>query len=285
MAQFSGVYPAPALAVASCGILSVANCKEHTHAKYDERWERGFSYKFNSRPTVRIVTVNDQETDGSGEIHATSVSTPRYGEYIPFFIEVEDFRSAFDVLAEDRFELVLTQLEAASQKAVERELWTGTAARAENNGNIYLTKTGGATVITTGSSYTPQQALARLEQAIISSPTGAPSVIHMTRDVATMLGTSLEYKDGCVCTRLGTQVVVGLGYSGTGPIGHANVSETWMFATGPIDVHLGKCTLVDDRLSAGFSGSLNDMRIKAFRTAAVYFDPSVFYTVRVNTFG
>ena len=51
------------------------------------------------------------------------------------------------------------------------------------------------------------------------------------------------------------------------------------------DVHLGKCTLVDDRLSAGFSGSLNDMRIKAFRTAAVYFDPSVFYTVRVNTFG
>ncbi len=286
MAQFKGVYPAPALIQAPGGILSVATCMEHTNAKYDVRWERGFSYKFNSRPTVRLLSVNDAATNEDGTIYTAAVTTPRYGEYIPFYIEVEDFRSAFDVLAEDRFALVLEQLEAATQRALERELWTGSTAKAENNGNIYLTKANGAAIVDSGNQHTPQAALARLEQAMTASPVGAPGVIHMTRNVATMLGTSLEYYDeGKICTRLGTQVIAGLGYTGVGPTGHEHSQSTWMYGTGPVDVHLGKCTLVDDRLSAGFNGALNDMRIKAFRSAAVYFDPSVFHAVRVHTFG
>jgi hypothetical protein len=54
-----------------------------------------------------------------------------------------------------------------------------------------------------------------------------------------------------------------------------------MFATGPLDIHLGKVEVINDNLAQGVDASINDMRIKAVRPAAVYFDPSCHYTMRV----
>ena len=286
---FRGIYPAPDLTHAPCGLLSVARVMTHGAAEYDERWVRGFSYEFYSQPEVELFTVNDATVTGG--VSGTS-SLPRFKEYNPFFIQVTDTRSAFGLNGEDRFEIAKKQLEAATQKAVELELWEGVAALAETNGNDFLRQSGAASVVNNGA-LAPATALMLLEQAISSSPAGTNGVIHMTRDVASILGSRLIYspadggKTGKAMTRLGTEVVIGSGYTGAGRIDDthatASASNKWMFATGPIDVHLSKPEVVNENLGQGFTASTNtnDLTVKAVRAAAVYFDPSIYYTVRL----
>ena len=286
---FRGIYPAPDLTHAPCGLLSVARVMTHGAAEYDERWVRGFSYEFYSQPEVELFTVNDAVVTGG--VSGTS-SLPRFKEYDPFFIQVTDTRSAFGLNGEDRFEIAKKQLEAATQKAVELELWEGVASLAETNGNDFLRESGAATVVNSGA-LAPATALMLLEQAISSSPAGSNGVIHMTRDVASILGSRLIYspadggKTGKAMTRLGTEVVIGSGYTGAGRIGDSNTtasaSNKWMFATGPIDVHLSKPEVVNENLGQGFTATTNtnDLTVKAVRAAAVYFDPSIHYTVRL----
>lgn len=286
---FRGIYPAPKLVPSPVGLFSVADVMTHTAREYDERWVRGFSHEFDSRPTVRLLTVNDETVTG-GEIYDGSHGS-NYEDYTPFFIEVEDLSSAFGLPGEDRFSKVLAQLEAASQKAVELELWDGVAAQGEATGNPYLTKTGAATEVSNGV-HNASEALYLLEGALANSPVGANGVIHMTRDVASLLGSRLVYVPGSddkkarVMTRLGTDVVIGSGYSGNGPVGDgaatASLTNKWMFATGPVSVHLSKPEVVNDSLAQGANVSINDMLIKAVRAAAVYFDPSCHYSAQIT---
>ena len=283
---FRGVYDAPEIKPTSCGLLSVARVMTHTAAKYDERWIRGFSYIYDTEATVRLLTTQDDVVSG-GEL-SNSEGVASYKDYEPFSIEVEDFSSTFGLLGDDRIKMIKKQLEAVTQKAVERELWDGLAATAASNDNIFLANA--AQVVHAGA-HEAYMALYHLEQAISDSPTGEQGVLHMTRDVASVLGSRLVYgktEDGFfVQTRLGTPVVVGSGYSGNGPVDDANaaasISNKWMYATGPVDVHLGKVEVVNENLGQGFDVSmgLNNMRLKAVRPAAAYFDPSIHYTVRV----
>jgi hypothetical protein len=261
----------------------------HGGAEYDERWVRGFSYEFASQPEVELFTVNDETITGG--VVGTS-PLPQFKDYDPFFIQVTDTRSSFGLNGEDRFKLALTQLEVATQKAIELELWEGIASIAETNGNDFLRKSGSATVVNTGA-LAPSTALMLLEQAISSSPAGINGVIHMTRDVASILGSRLIYspadggKTGKAITRLGTEVVIGSGYTGAGRLSDSNTtasaSNKWMFATGSIDVHLSKPEVVNQNLGQGYtvSANTNDLTVKAVRAAAVYFDPSIHYTVRL----
>ena len=286
---FRGIYPSPDLIHAPCGILSVARVMSHSSKDYDERWIRGFSYEFDSQPEVALFTVND------AVISAPTVGTstiPQYKEYVPFFVQVTDTRSGFGLTGEDRFAVAIKQLEAATQKALEHEFWEGHAARAESTANDFLKKSGGATVVNSGA-LAPATALMLLEEAITDSPAGTNAVIHMTRDVASILGSRIIYspadggKTGKAITRLGTEVVIGSGYTGNGRLGDANTnasaSNKWMYATGALDVHLSKPEVVNDNLGQGFTASTNNntITIKAVRAAAVYFDPSIYYTVRL----
>jgi hypothetical protein len=285
---FRGYFPPPELTPTSCGLLSVARVERHSGREYDERWIRGFDYEFDTLPTVRLLTTND-EVVSNGTLYDGTRST-RYLTYIPFFIEVEDFRSTFDLTGEDRFKRVKKQLEAATQKAVETELWDGRAALGDNNANLFLSKASAATEAASGA-YPPAIALEYLEQSIANSPTGERGMIHMTRDVASALGSRILYKEeseskGYLITRLGTPVVIGSGYSGNGPIGAtgaaASATNKWMYATNHVQVNLGKVEVVNDNLGQGVDATINDMRIKAYRPAAVTFDPSIHYTVRVT---
>jgi hypothetical protein len=285
---FKGYFPPPELTPADCGLLSVATVETHSGREYDERWVRGFDYEFDTLPTVRLLTTNDETVTG-GELY-DGTRSDRYNTYIPFFVEVEDFRSTFDLPGEDRFKRVKKQIEAATQKAVEVEMWDGKTALGDGNDNVFLSKSATATIAETGA-FAPHIALMYLEEAIAASPTGENAIIHMTRDVASYLSSSIlhketEEKGPHLITRLGTPIVIGSGYSGNGPIGNANAAASttnkWMYATGQVQVHLGKAEIVNDNLSQGVDAAVNDMKIKAYRPAAVYFDPSIHYTVRVT---
>jgi hypothetical protein len=87
-------------------------------------------------------------------------------------------------------------------------------------------------------------------------------------------------------TRLGTKVIIGMGYTGNGPneLGGTEASATnrWMFATGKPTVHLGKIEVVPEEISEGTDTEVNDVRIKAYRPAAVTRDPSTHFAMRVT---
>jgi hypothetical protein len=283
---FRGVYDAPEITPTPCGLLSVARVTTHTSRAYDERWIRGFSYIYDTEGTLRLLTTND-ELVTDGELF-DSEGLERYKDYEPFFIEVEDFSSTFGLLGVDRIAKIKKQLAAGTQKAVEKELWDGVTATAASNTNIFLAS-GDAEVVHTGA-HDSYIALYYLEQAIADSPLGEQGVIHMTRDVASVLGSRITFGKGedgkfFTQTRLGTPVIIGSGYSGNGPVGdenaEASISNKWMYATGPIEVHLGKIEVVNENLGQGVDASINDMRLKATRPAAAYFDPSIHYAVRV----
>lgn len=286
---FRGAFPPPELTPASCGLLGVAEVDKHTAREYDERWIRGFDYEFDSRPTIQLSTINDAVVT-NGELF-NGEGLDQYLRYVPFMIQVESFESTFGIPGEDRFAKVKKQLDAVTQKALEVELWDGRAALGATNGNLFLSKASAATILESGTAFPPAVGLYLLEQAIADSPTGEGGIIHMTRDAASILGSRLLYKDesnndGHLMTRLGTPVVIGSGYSGAGPIGETNAAASatnkWMYATGRVDVHLGKAEVVNENLGQGVDASINNMRIKAYRPAAVFFDPSIHYTVRVT---
>ena len=300
MAQFRGVYPAGELTPAPCGILSVARVTEHTGRDYDERWVRGFDQEFDSMPSfARLLTVNDSVV-ADGEL-TDNQADARHLNYRPFYIDVEDFASTFSLPGEDRFARVVKELNAVTQKALELEYWDGKAAQGlistspdvydAGEDNMYLSKTGASTVPVAGA-FSPSIALMYLEQAIAGSPTGENGVIHMTRDLASNLGSRLIYKkgedegSGRAMTRLGTHVVIGSGYSGSGPIGAtgaaASATNKWMYATGQVNVHLGKIEIVNENLAQGADVTINNMRIKAYRPAAVFSDPSMHFAMRVT---
>jgi hypothetical protein len=61
-------------------------------------------------------------------------------------------------------------------------------------------------------------------------------------------------------------------------------STKWMYATGTVKTYLGKVDVVNDNLAQAYdvSGNQNDMKLKAIRPAAVYFDTSIHLAVRVD---
>jgi hypothetical protein len=354
---FRGIYPALDLVPLEFGLFSAALVTDN---QTDEQWVRGFSFEFDSRPTVRLVNISGAEAhemfDGTG--------LSRFREVESFYIEVEDFRSTFNAVGEDRFARVLKQLEAATQKAVEREFWNGYVARSEPNANEYLTKAGLATLAADApaTAVSPARGIALLEWALSSSPVGEQGLLHITRDIAASLGSNwllMRVEDDRgkfhVETVNGTTTVSGAGYTGDGPIvavtnvthggGKATVTTSaahnlvvgetvrmtgltapfsgefevtdvdsttafkyavaaggapadvtgfaqmvgtqdvkWIYASGKVGVLLGESEVVNESLAQGYdvSGNQNDLRIKAQRPAAVYFDPATTYAVKVD---
>lgn len=64
----------------------------------------------------------------------------------------------------------------------------------------------------------------------------------------------------------------------------ADNDTKWIYATGRVHAHLGESTVVNDNLGQGYdvSGNQNDMKIKAMRPAAVWFDPSIHLAVKLD---
>jgi len=61
-------------------------------------------------------------------------------------------------------------------------------------------------------------------------------------------------------------------------------TDKWIYATGTVKVYLGDVDVVNDSLSQAYdvSGNANDMRLKAIRPTAAYFDTTIHLAVRVD---
>ena len=283
----NGVVEAPKIVPSAFGLLAVV--KPENSADEDQ-WIRGFSQEYE---TELYSAKNWDDTDTTSAT-VVSAGVPNYFTKIdPFFIEAEEYRSTLGFLGLDRIARLERQLEGITQSAIELELWDGGVRKGESHENKALSSAT-ATILNSGTAMSPRRALALLEHSIGQvSDGGEQGFIHMTRDVAALLSSNSNMlfhdkgKDH-LQTFGGTPVIVGSGYSGTGPDGAtgatATVDNKWIYATGTVRTYVGKVDVVNDSLAQAYdvSGNANDMRLKAIRPAAVYFDTSIHLAVRVD---
>jgi len=282
-----GVVSAP-LIVPSYGLLEVAKPE---NAPSEDQWLRGFAQEWET--TVQSLKNWDDTDSTSGAVVSGGVIN-YYDDIKPFFIEIEEVRSALSFNAIDRIARLTRQLEGMSQKAMEKELCDGAVRKGESHDNKALSSAS-ATVLNSGTALNARRALALLEFEMgAASHAGENGVIHMTRDVFSLLSTvggdvfMFNEELDRVETTNGTPVIVGSGYSGTGPDGvtgaAASAINKWIYGTGTVRTYLGDIDVVNDNLSQAYdvSGNANDMRIKAIRPAAVYFDTSIHLAVRID---
>ena len=283
----NGVVVAPAIDPADYGLFSVAK-PAPTTLPDEDRWIRTFAQEWN---TGIYSAKNWDDTDTTSSTIASDSTPTRHTQIKPFFIEVEEYISTFGYTALDRFERISQQIEGVTQKAVEQELWDGAIREGESHDNIALSAAS-ATILNSGTAISAAKALALLDFKIGStSPCGEQGIIHMTRDIAGLLSASymlFHREDGRIETISGTPVIIGSGYSGTGPTGATGATATdankWMYGTGTVEVYVGKVDVVNDNNGQAYdvSGNQNDMRLKAIRPAAVYFDTSIHLAIRVD---
>lgn len=285
----NGVVEAPAIVPSAFGLLAVAKPENSAD---EDRWIRGFSQEYET--TVDTLT-NWDDTDTNSFVLVNNATVNYYDEIKPFFIEIDEVRSGLGFLGLDRIARLKRQLEGVTQKAMERELWSGDVRIAQSEDNKALIGST-ASVLNSGAALSPRRALALLEHTIATtSHGGEQGIIHATRDVVALLSSNsnmIFHETGRdhLQTMGGTPVIAGSGYTGQGPASVTDGSQTasatnkWMYATGTVKTYLGDVDVVNDNLSQAYdvAGNQNDMRLKAIRPAAVYFDTSIHLAVRVD---
>lgn len=283
----NGVVEAPEIAPSAFGLLAVVPPENSAD---EDVWIRGFSQEWETEVSN---FVNWDDTDTTSDSVGSRATPVRHVRIKPFFVEATEDISTFGFLGLDRIARIKRQIEAGTQKAIEQELWDGAIRKGETHDNVSLSDAS-ATILGGGTAYSPKRALAILEHGIAeASQFGEQGIIHMTRDVAALLSSNSNMlfhdkgKDH-LQTFGGTPVVVGNGYSGTGPDeatgATASISNKWIYATGTVRTYVGDVDVVNDNLAQAYdvSGNANDMRLKAIRPVAVYFDTSIHLAVRVD---
>ena len=283
----NGVVEAPKIVPSAFGLLSLIKPENTSN---EDEWTRGFSQEWE---TELSAGTNWDDTDTTDDVIFTNATPTRHTFIKPFFIEAEEDISTMGFRGVDRIARISNQLEGITQKAMEQELWDGVIRRTETHENLSL-NAASATLVNGTTALTARRALAALEQLIAeTSPAGEQGVIHMTRDMAALLSSSSQLivhnkEFDHLQTLGGTPIIVGSGYSGAGPVGAtgeaASLINKWIYATGTVKTYLGDVDVVNDNLAQAYdvSGNQNDMKLKAIRSAAVYFDTSIHLAVRVD---
>lgn len=161
--------------------------------------------------------------------------------------------------AEERAE---QHLIAREQARVEQAIWTG------DLGNTPTLR--GATVLGSGA-VSIRAGIAALEAAI-ATEYGSLGVIHMTRETALLaIAASVLRRDGGrLFTELGTPVVAGAGYDGSGPDGTpASPGESWAYVTPAIFGYRGEVFTSSGRPGDLLDRSTNDLYAVAERTYVI----------------
>lgn len=172
-------------------------------------------------------------------------------------------------------------LDRVEQQQVEAAFWTGTAAGQQvvfphlaadtevlDSHDIVLQPTASVCVTGQDAAY----ALGALEACLADCYAGQ-GLIHVPRDAEPTLAAwnLLEKRDGGLFTTAGNRVVVGGGYTGSGPDGTAATAGTsWIYATGAAFGYRSDVRITSPRES--IDRSTNTMRMIAERTYVLGFE-------------
>lgn len=269
------------MAVAVCGALQALNGPRPVAPRYgliqaagvvpaadDEHWLNGAAI----RPyPVSPVEAWDPLALGTGPNEKSDGVTPPMPEFQAYALYLPETCTARGVGPLEEFRARATTAFAAREgAAVEHEFWTGELIDA----NPHLTD-GNADVLTAGAT-SPTNGLALLEQAI--AETGQAGMIHATpATVTAWVGALLLQRNGAnLETMLGTIVVPGYGYDGSGAgTGVLSDTEAWAYATGMVEVRRTEPFLVPDGIEQTLERSLNNVTYRAERYVLTTWDTTL----------
>lgn len=241
-------------------------------------WAMGLDHRVSDFVKVSVIRgegTNASEVvvvDGEGDFSRTEV---------PFVVKVEFQASTIGTTPEEVQNLIETYLEVATQKAVEREFWTGELRDGVDNSNHLASPE--ATVVNpaVGSPVKTKYGLALLEQALGNRGIGERGVIHATRGVASALG--FKGSNGRIETPIGNFLVAGAGYTGSGPDGDVpGGDQAWMYATGPVVVRLGSSDYYQESARTSIDIRNNTIHYQGYRTATAYWTNNSHFAVLVD---
>jgi hypothetical protein len=243
----------------------------------DEHWLNGVKvYPFPPGPAkphdpCSTGTLRTKSSDGT-------VPLPEFGG---FSVYLEEQCSSVGIVGpgltpeqiQERFVGRATAAFAALEPfAVEKEFMSGGAL-----GNNPHLADGNGTFPTGNTAQSVVEAFAILEDLIAA--TGRRGIIHCTPGILTKAGQQFlvfDERSGEVRTVNGTRVVPGYGYVGnTTPVGHsapASAKQSWIYATGPVDVRRGEVFVVPERIEAALDRAQNTITFLVERNYVVDWD-------------
>jgi hypothetical protein len=279
---FKGVLPAEKLTPAPFGLFTAADVVEH--GSRDEHWIGGFSAE--SEACAFNATLVDVCGDFSPVTVRDTLDNQRWIDAEPFGIVAMDHCLTPGLSVIDRRARILRQLDLITPKAVETELWQGLFRRVVDGAEtgMYLASTAATTI--TGTAQKVRVGLGLLEQNLANCSSGFQGVIHITPLVAALLGTELDRDGDSLYTMSGNRVSIGTGYDGRGPGDDASPAASavqhWMYATGPVFVHLGVDELITVNDAQSVDPNTNIATWVAEKPAIAYWDGCCHFAVKVD---
>lgn len=177
-------------------------------------------------------------------------------------------------------------LAACVSTVIEKELWDGAVATTAAFPNRYLNMVGSVNNLESNAPLGVISAVAEMEQALAACSCGGQHMIHaQPRTVTHMVAEHLVRADGNrLRTELGTIVVPGGGYSGSGPngepTGHAN--HSWIYGTSMVSVFLGPVTILPRTIDEALNRETNLVEYRAERDVAAVWDGCCHIGVKVD---
>lgn len=245
-----------------------------------ERWNAGFSYEPETCGTGIIGSFDPCNTGtktvetGSGAIDVE-----------PFGVFAGDKCSTFGMGARNWQQRAKNKLVACQSQQIESELWRGTLARAATPDwpNKYLAHLDSDVLSPIPAS--PLEAFACLEQYLSQCNCGSVGMIHATPQVVTYwssLNLIEPVKVGArtrLVSKLGTVVVPGSGYDGSGPPdvvdgppADAASGSVWAYATGMVHIRMDAMVVIPSSDAEAINRSINEVTYYAERLVAVTWD-------------
>lgn len=259
-----------------------------------DKWELGMS----APPPENCVQVSTWDPDcaawpldGGGDVvkpEKDSDLQSRAGHDLQPFVIYTQFECDAQQLRTIDFKGRCTrQLEAASGKGLEYELWTG--AQSGSTGNPYL-MSDNATVIGGGAAFGARQAWTLLAQSLANCGGGGVGVIHATTFIVEEWlyasgGSAIREENGrLVSVGRGDTVVSGAGYTGEGPDGETapGPHQAWAYATGPMRFWMGDPILSADTVAEAMDRKRNNVEYRAERFAVVDFDTCCHFAILID---
>lgn len=266
--------------IRSANLVTNGSDTETTADGQKTRWITGFS--FDPDPCGGGHIVDPCQLGAGADAVGTQLCIAVSGIQ-PYIIEALETRSTFDNRPEFHRERTHRKLLGVQSKVLEAEFWSGTKAAARGwTNNQYLANPTNLTILQSGNALGSVDGLAALEQAIADGRSYGRGAIHATPRTVThwisqQLVHAIPNPPGTLMTELGTIVIAGSGYPGTGPGGAGGVNPNhlqWAYVTPIPDVRLGEITFNEtDNDIVAVDRTTNDRRVRAQRFAAATFSP------------
>lgn len=234
----------------------------------DEHWANGIQVHGYIPDVGSIFGVCDPEGVDPKLSQVAPNDLPQYG---PLTVYVAEQCSTRSMGTDAEFKArVATVFAAIESGAVEHEFWTGEFLP----DNPHLSD-GNATILNGGLATSPQNGLALLEAAIAA--TRRAGMIHVSPDLASALswgGDVLHDERGKLYTRLGTPVIPGSGYDGSGPT-ELGATETYAYATGPVGLLRSEAFVMPPEIGQAIDRAQNTIVYRAERYYIPFWDTSL----------